>query len=905
MIAFILTCLIVMEAPGASNGDCKTPEGGILPATRREAVETVFSTDFDASADCDFDEWPDNWRRRSGPGFPAFNRILLSEQAPSDGTRSLRMELEGGGAVAYSPPLALNTLCDYLVEVHVKTENIVHNRVFVSLNVLDGQGKMVQTFVSAKLAGSPQWSVLRLGPVSPDAPKTAVGMVGLHCEPEAKADIKGAAMFARIWVGRLPRIALGTDSHSAYYMDPQRPTIHCRVSGLSKPKANVLLQVTDAYGRSMSQASLPLTIASQASDASPTTQASDVMPKPGPTLVSGNCSWSPSLPGPGFYRVRALLESYPEDLLRRELTLAVLSPDRTPPRSQFGCRLGGREGRMSQQTLVEVLSHAGVGWLKCPLWLEPDLNEARIEALNGLLRQLNAKGIAVVGVLDRPPADVLGRFDLGRPPWAAEVFGAARDVWCPSLERTVAATAGQVRWWQLGGDGDVSFVGFQDLENVLTQVQRELDRIGRGLNPGICWASEQPLPKSSTSPPPWRFVSMAWEPIEQTAKPTSSSGTAPRDTGPPNPLQRSSFDRWVVLQPLPPGKHPLENRVRHLVETMLAATWGGAEAVFLGVPIADEQGLVADDGSPRELFLPWRTTALALAGARPLEQLQLPGGSTGHVLVRDHDAVMVLWSPKPTNETVSFGDKIRHLDVWGIPQPIILEQTVQRIHVTPLPSFLLGLNKSIALWRREVRLERNRIASIFNQRQPNALEFRNTLEQSATGKVALESPKGWGIRPEQFEFSLKPGETFKQNLEMTLPNNVLAGPHDLGVEFEILLDPTPTSPQQHHRFKVVCPVHVGVASVAMEFTTRLNPQGDLEIEQRTINEGTRSISLRCELFVPERQRLSAQVTASPRSPTLTQYRLPDGRKLLGKTLWLQAQEVGGAESLNYQFVAQP
>jgi hypothetical protein len=33
------------------------------------------------------------------------------------------------------------------------------------------------------------------------------------------------------------------------------------------------------------------------------------------------------------------------------------------------------------------------------------------------------------------------------------------------------------------------------------------------------------------------------------------------------------------------------------------------------------------------------------------------------------------------------------------------------------------------------------------------------------------------------------------------------------------------------------------------------------------------------------------------------YRLPDGRELIGKTLWLRAEEVGGQRILNFRFVA--
>lgn len=906
MIAFFLTCLIVMDAPAASTGGSGVPDRAGQPASWRGLkIDTVFTADFGESADGDFDGWPDQWTRRSGPGFPAFNRIALSDQGPPGGGRSLRMELDGGGAVAYSPPLPLNTLCDYLVEVYFKTDGIVHDRVFASLSVLDPQGKAVQTFCSARLPGSSQWSVLRLGPVSPDAPHVASGILGLHCEPSAKADLKASAMFGGIWVGRLPRIALNAESQIAYYVDPKRPTIRCQVSGLPKPSAKVLCELSDAYGRVMSEASLPLTMAPLTADSAKPPEAAAGSAKPGDGLVSGTAQWSPPLPGPGFYRVRAVLESYPAELLRRELTLAVLVPDRTPPRSQFGWILPERQQRISREALVELLAHAGVGWVKCPLWLEPEPNEAQVEPWVGFLRNLASKGITPVGVLARPPKDVLARFDLGRAPFAAEIFAAPRDVWQPSLERTVAATAGQVRWWQLGSDDDVSFVRYPELEKVTTQVKRELDRVGRGLHLGICWNPERPLPSPSASPPAWRFVSMGFERGGLSAKPATGPLAVSRDPSVSSQRPRVAFDRWFLLQPLPRSKHPLDDRIQDLVEKMLAATWGGAEAAFLSNPFDDETGLVGEDGSPRELFVPWRTTAMALAGATPLEIVHLPGGSTGHVLVRDHDAVMVARSEKPTDETLYFGESIRHLDAWGTPRPVTVDRGGQRIRVTPVPSFVMGLDRPMAMWRRGVRLGRDRIASVFSQRQPNQLEFKNTLPQSVAGSVVLIAPKGWRVQPDRFDFQLKPNELFRQDFEVTLPNDVHAGGHELQASFEMARDPGDTTPRRMHRFNVDLPIQVGILSVRLEFATRFNARGELEVEQRTINDGTRSIPLRCELFAPGRQRLAIQFTATPRTPNVSTYRFPDGRTLAGKTLWLQAQELGGSEVLNYRFVAQP
>ena len=66
--------------------------------------------------------------------------------------------------------------------------------------------------------------------------------------------------------------------------------------------------------------------------------------------------------------------------------------------------------------------------------------------------------------------------------------------------------------------------------------------------------------------------------------------------------------------------------------------------------IAD--GIMNADGTPGELFLVWRTAALALAGAECLGSIQLPSGSRNLVFAHGEDAMMVVWSDHPADEAI-------------------------------------------------------------------------------------------------------------------------------------------------------------------------------------------------------------------------------------------------------------
>ena len=95
----------------------------------------------------------------------------------------------------------------------------------------------------------------------------------------------------------------------------------------------------------------------------------------------------------------------------------------------------------------------------------------------------------------------------------------------------------------------------------------------------------------------------------------------------------------------------------------------GADAIFLSDPLDPGRGLVDRNGSPGELFLPWRTTALLLGGVPYLGDLDLPQGNQLHCFGGQGKYVGVLAGPKPGPETVYLGAELRMQDLWGNSRP--------------------------------------------------------------------------------------------------------------------------------------------------------------------------------------------------------------------------------------------
>ena len=82
----------------------------------------------------------------------------------------------------------------------------------------------------------------------------------------------------------------------------------------------------------------------------------------------------------------------------------------------------------------------------------------------------------------------------------------------------------------------------------------------------------------------------------------------------------------------------------------------------------------------------------------------------------------------------------------------------------------------------------------------------------------------------------------------------------------------------------------------------LNSRGELQVIQKFVNDNPTPAQFRCELFAPERRRQKTFVALGPQGAETSMYILPEGRQLLGKTLWLRAEEVGGSRVLNYRVV---
>ncbi|HEX5442508.1 MAG TPA: NEW3 domain-containing protein [Pirellulales bacterium] len=858
--------------------------------SRHPDAVPLYHCGFEQDADEDYDNWPDGWSRRRGPGYPHYVPVRITDDEAAAGKRALRISLDGRAAMAYSPPVAIDPGHDYVLGGQVKTQRLVHDRAFLGIVFLDAQQQPLEAAASEKLRHTQDWTALRIGPVHCGNPDARFAMVAVAIEPEGEQeDLVGSALFDEVWLAQVPRMTLEVPGQHLLYSVGDPIEVICSVSGYRTSPPAVELELRDAFGAPIESRELSL-VAQSPIDEEP---ASEVDKNPGEAAPAAHlphqvarARWRLPVSEPGFYRLRLTVPGSDGLLEVRDLPLAVVEPVSKPLDGEFGWSLPQGEGELPMATLAQWAGHAGIHWLKFPLWYDEG-DRQRVEAVTWLADRLNAQGINLVGLLADPPPETRRALGMTGETTAANLFVQDPRAWYPSLEPVMARMSLKVRWWQLGHDNDTSFVGLPDPVATVAGVKRQLDRIGQNSRVGVGWNWLDEVPHGKQMP--WSFLT-------RSAQPALSS--AELEHYPPGD-ETDSKREWLSLAALDPERYDLTTRVADLVTRMLAAKEMGIGKIFFDNPLVGSAGLVQSDGSPGELFLPWRTTATRLADAHYIGRLSLPGGSDNRLFSRGGETVLVVWNSVPTTETTYLGEAVRATDVWGRSTELPNGDDGQRLEVGPLPIFFTGVNEAIARWRMSVALDRQQVPSVFGAPHTLRIRLQNHFGQPMTGKLRIVAPSGWRVEPEVFDLKLPGDNVFEQAFDITFPSTASCGQQMLRFDFELQAD-------RRYQFSLNRSIDVGLGDVYMELASHLNARGELEVEQRLVNRSKGEVTFRCYLNIPNRRRMRTLVTRLSPGEDVQTYRAAAGEELVGQTLRVRAEEIGGSRRiLNYSFLAEP
>ncbi len=849
----------------------------------------VVEWSFDADEDRDFDDQPDDWTRRRGPGFPRYVHASVERGRGRLDKSSLRFEANGGRAAFYSPKVRIDDQYTFLFEGYVRTQALQHDAGLVTVSFLNHAHERVAEYRSRAVTGTHSgWVRIRVGPMRPPA-GARFAVVACHLVPRDRHDFRGVCWFDDLRLLRTPRLTL-TSNYDEQFVDREAGVLARAFVGGVEDEADhrVKMSIRNAAGAVVVETERPLAEATRVDPA----DSPDGSPRTTST-VSRVLEWATPPQEYGFYTIHAVLLREGVPVLEERTSFAVVDLEERRKFGEFGwSALGPEIANVDVDRFANVVSQAGVHWVKHPVWkLSTDGSQDERKRVSRLFAALQQQHVRVVGVFQEPPAELRGKF---ADDWTgvAEVLSMPPDVWAASLDPVLADYASEVAEWQLGGDDDGSFVGLQRLDEVHRNAKKAVDRIGRNSRIGFPWTWRTERPSSPALAGSF-FSLLENDPV---AAPEFEAGARQSSSG--------LGSRWVVLKPLGKSGHALDQRAADLVKRMVVARVAGVDAVFAYDVFDEEHGLLNGDGSPRRLFLPWRTTANALTGATYLGRMRLPGRSVCHAFARDEEGILVVWNESSqaaesgVEEQVFLGEEAYVLDVWGRPTRLGGRNEVagQTLVVGPEPQIVRGLSAGLLGFRLSVHPENVRFDS-STARQSETFRGVNAFDQGVNATATLVLPEDWEAEPREWKLQLAADEPFELKSFVELPPNATLGDVPVAVDFEVVGD-------RPYRFRVHHDLHVGLDELLLKIVDRRLPDGRLEIEQVTVNktDPVEVLDLDCTLFVPGAKRQRQYVTKLGRGEDRRIYHVPNADAHRGQEFWVRARQVRGRRVLNYRWI---
>jgi len=837
----------------------------------------VQSYSFERDEDRDYDKQPDDWTRRRGIEFRQYVDAEIDYHQGNDGQRSLRIDANGSGAIYYSPPIPIDAAHDYVMQASVLTRGLKHDAAMVSFSFLDHRKKRVQRILTPPVSGTHKnWALLKVPPVSP-LPEVKFIVVGCHLVHSNSMDISGSAWFDRIRISKLPALSLASNFETHFRESDSEISIQSRASGLDSSYKGesfaygLHLQVEDVSGEVLDETLYDLDI-------------EDTAGQEGRLETRTQEPWMLPVYPPGYYRVQAALVRNGVTVVRKYTAFAVLNlQGQSPSKGEFGWNLCGGEHRIAQDDLLAITRESGINWVKVPVWQDAYSNRA---AESGeFLTQMRNLSINPIGMLSDPPEEVRRKFAVD---WTgiSELFVAPPVVWREAANQVMALYSPTVTRWQLGSDNDTSFVGMPNYFETTELIRSELQRIGQIRQLGVRWNVGSPVPQNQALNRNFLIV------------PFFEDNTMADVSATVREIQSKGYEAWVVVRAnrVDGGKIDPHERAHQLIRRMIDAKRTGCDFVFAYDVFDPEYGLIDPDGSPSELFLPWRTTALALNNSVYAGSIQLPGDSTNHVFFNDDDAVMVVWNATDQVEEIYLGDDITAHTAWGASKRVMSDPRSgrQRLEVHSTPLLLTGCSRKLMEWRMGVSFQKGRIASSLAEHE-DTLYVKNVFPWNVRGTVQIIPENDWEVSPSPAHLDATANEEIEIPFGMKVPSQANLGEQMMALEFNL------GGAGVSYPFRVYRKYAVGMGDVRMEVVLTPMAEGGIMVEQILTNKTNppESIDLRCHLLIRGRRRQVRNLNGLLSGQTnKAVYYIPDFAELTVKDLWLRAEQKNGRRTLN-------
>lgn len=849
----------------------------------------VYRFDFDERDEGNFESLPMHWRKVGGEGFPRFSEGGFDPEVGRSAPPSFHIQTNGRNAAYWyaGEGVAVRPNSAYLVVGYVRPDLLISSRACLSAYYLDRQqlpiaGTQVFSCLVGEDSAAEAWQRVEMH--LPPAPASAqcIGLTAWVVQASVwdrrtrphrhleLPDVGGGAWFDDITVYRMPSVTLTTASLANIFVAPEEPTLQITVADIDAVGMEAFLAVRSAAGNLVYDDKVPVQ----------TTEHVQAIP----LRLAGL--------EPGLYEAALSIQAGPDTTLTRRLRFARLAPLVNPGAGvarHFGMALDA-DVPLDPPVARTMLAALGVGAVKIPVWGQstlPALAAADGGASDELLNDLVNARVSLTGVFGAPPAELIESAGSFARPLLA-ILSDDPAGWRSQLTAVVASYASVFRVWQVGADGDLAVVGDPALVPALRNLRDEMVPLINTVYlsaPGDIGTVTQ-----GTFPPAEeltllisRDVHHEWiaSYLEQRRDLDYQWLSAYVETGPAETYRRLPF---------------LADFAKRIIRTRHA----GVGTTYVPQLWHSRPTMTGPVTEPTEQYIAYRTIIDLLGDLAPGPETSVAAGVEAIPFHDVNTSVLVLWDPEAPPEgsvyELQLGSARRQIDLWGRATP--LPPTAdgrQEVRVFAEPTFVEGVDRWVLDFIAGMGISPDE-AELSLIPMTHTVRLRNSGSRQLAGRVLLQTPSSWEVKPREFGFRLSPQSTLEQPVEIRYSHNEPAGTK----RFDAVID-FDTEPKLH--LEVPLALQLGIKDVDVWAFALL--EGDrLVLRHGITNRSARPLNFRSFATVPGRSR-QCRVVASlaPAATTTTEYRFDNAAALSGRTVRLDLHEVDGPRSHSTELVA--
>ncbi|MDR1383985.1 MAG: hypothetical protein LBJ67_09100 [Planctomycetaceae bacterium] len=935
----------------------------------RQDGEVIFNTNFGVTGESGKLRCPSGWEQFFAVGYPQYIEIEIIPHRSPFGTSCLQLPVQRGNVAIFSPRTEIQSGLTYTGFAYVLASGLKNNRMFISISLLDADGKILKTGISETVVHSEGWFPLATESLTADVPEAHSIAIGLHLVSTSRQDLSGQVEFSIAAIREEPTIRFQNDRDWQIYTNPLEITIRGEIYGTASNENRARLELQNVYGvplasrpliensrklnqpelfDEISNATLPLASESQKSTFFPPEwekeQENESQKKT--QIVSTEKSlekqdvrryefyWKPLITEPGFYTVTLSAPSsettfsFRSDKKTQSMSFVLLKPYGTLSSGDFGWSLPEETTIDECSRLKPLLAASGISRLKIPIWLSEQTPESVWQKYMKFCEWLNDHRIEPIGVLSVPPAEVINLWKHPQTSKTGTIQTSAQTTTAETLFPVLASRdfskAGDVfslpsAMWLPSMETTVFRLGMvipewqlgreQDLSLTdFSELNAMLEQIHSRWN-------QQSLDTS---------LGLVWDwvaPFPQffQTKEVSKNNQPPETTETSGDFLALDNEQTLTADDL---TYYLDATRDFPVKRYVSLPPLDRQRYSLETRITDLVGrmIAAKEYEADAIFIPHPFDPnFGLFDHRGMpDSLFLPWRTTSLMI-----------SGKTPMGSIHLPNQSENHLFNGLSDMVMMV----RNNTPTEESLILGKDCKICdVWGKEISpMVRNAVQTVpvstlpifVTRLQPDIARIRQNcfLEESnipSRYDRTISNKLYFTNTTEQtligrLAFRPPPGIVFKPN-EVFLN---LASGETLEEGLNIRLTPSAVSGKQMVQmdvttnlndarfFTVYQPVNVGGDDISLDLSTRLNRNNELEVYQSFRNEGNEPVSFHCTLYAPERPLQNMTVKNQGFGRNDSMYTLSNGSALIGKPLRVIAREIRGKRTLKYELTAKP